>query len=556
MKIQKDRPSERFPASASSVNLLRGTAVVSCLNQLSRVLGFIRDVLTARLLGAGLVADAFFVAFRIPNLLRSFVAEGALTSAFVPVFASELAQGRDQAVRTIRSVTSLLMIATSVLTVLGVLFAPQVVDIFAPGFRQIPDKVELCSQLTKIMMPYIICVSLIAMLNGALNTVNVFGVSAMAQVWMNVVLIAGVLVADWFNESVAAMLLALSVLLGGIVQVVAQIPAMRRAGFFIIPSRHAITPATKQIMLLMLPAIVGATVYQFQILMNTMLASSLVNGSVTWLYYADRLAQFPIGVFSISLASVLLPALSRAAAEDDKAQFAQHLGDSLRYTSFVIVPVSFALYYFAEPLINVVLERGAFTHEATIQTARALQAYSVGIWAMSCHTMLIRVFIARKDTYTPTLIGCLTLINTFLFSLMLMGPPVSLEHTWLYNKLEWMQGLVAQIAPTMALGHAGLAWASSIAVSIAVILVMILVHLRIHLDWKPYIGATLRAVAASVAMVAILQFSGLSAYSPIKQLIVGGVTGIVVYFACLWALRAREMRETWNVCTRIIHRHV
>jgi len=290
-----------------SHSMFRGTAVVSSLTFISRILGFIREILVARLFGASLLADALFVAFRIPNLLRSVFAEGALTAAFVPVFASELAKGKSEAREAMRSITALLLLSTAIVSILGIIFADKIVSAIAPGFEG--ERFELCVLLTRILMPYIMCVSIVALLNGALNSVHIFGISAFAQVIMNLALILGAIVAAYFESKSAAIVLAISALAGGVLQVVAQIPALRRSGFSLLPSYKVLSSSSKQVIHLMLPAILGAAIYQVSIFLSTQLASILETGSISWLSYADRLVQLPIGVFSIALSSVLIQTL-------------------------------------------------------------------------------------------------------------------------------------------------------------------------------------------------------------------------------------------------------
>jgi len=536
------------------INLLRGTSVVSTLTLLSRVLGFIRDLLTARLLGAGFAADAFFVAFRIPNLLRSFVAEGALTSAFVPVFTAELAKGKDRARSTIRSITGLLLLTTVVLSLLGIAFSRQIVGLFAPGFGDFSEKSDLCKVLTQVMMPYIICVSLVAMLNAALNTVNIFGAGAMAQVWMNIVLIAGALIAGIYDQNGAALALSISVLIGGVLQVIVQIPAMRKSGLYAIPSIKLITPATKQIMVLILPAIVGATVYQLQIFLNTVLASFLQQGSVSWLFYADRLVQLPIGIFSIALASVLLPALSKAAVLQDEELLSTDLTNALRYTSFVVIPTATLFFSLAEPLIGLIFERGAFSQASTIQTARAVRAYSLGLWAVSCHSMLVRVFIAKKDTATPTLIGALTLCITVTLSLIFMGRPASGQIGLLYQAAVSYQQLLVGTNGGWDLGHVGLALASSLASFAALGIVAVLVQRQNNIDWSPFISATIKTILASAFMLLICKVTVPSESSYLVQLVVGLPSALVAFILASWAIRSQELNECWQTADRLLHK--
>lgn len=445
-------------------SLIRGTSIVSSLTLLSRILGFVREILVARLFGASLLSDAYFVALRIPNLLRSVFAEGALTSAFVPVFTDEAAKGSSTAQAALSAMATLLFICTSIIACIGMIFSREIVLFFAPGFILTPARFELCVTLTQVMFPYLVLVSFVSLLNGALNSVQIYGAAAWAQVLMNIVLIVGAYIAGWYEYETAAILLSISVIIGGIVQVLSQLPALKRAGLAFTFSVHFLTQPTIQILRLMIPALLGAAVYQVTIFITTQFASQLEPGSVSWLNYADRLTQLPIGVFTIALASVLLPSLSLSLSRGDQSAFQKSLTDALRYTSFIMIPVSVLIFGLAEPLIKLMFERGEFDSYSTYKTAQAVKMYSIGLWAVSCHSMLVRACVARKDTKTPTIIGVIILISTVIFSLLLMGQ----------------------------MGHAGLSLASAITFYIATILLGIIVHNKNPgLDWSGFIKASI-----------------------------------------------------------------
>lgn len=473
-----------------------------------------------------------------------------MTSAFVPTFTSESAGGRERAQRALAATTSLVLLFTGALAVLGIIFAPQVVLAIAPGFGEDPEKFALCVLLTRIMLPFVTCTSLVAMVNGALNTVQVFGTSALAQVWMNLTLIVGALVAGLMSPFAAVLTLAISVTVGGVVQIVTQLPSLRAEGFSLRPARAVITPATRQIMMLMVPALVGATVYQIGIFLNTMLASVLPSGSVSWLYYADRLVQLPIGIFSIALASVLLPALSKATVSSDARSFSMHLSNSLRFTSFLIIPVATLLAYFAVPLTQIIFEHGKFTHTATIETARAIQAYAWGIWPVSCHSMLIRTFIARKDTVTPTLIGLLTLTVNALCSLILMGAPTVASSE--ADLIRWLQQLIGADFSGFSLRHVGLAYASSIASWTSLLVAAFLVLRRNDGVFSAWSSATLRMALATSA--AIFAANSIPSYSPIFDLFLQGLVALLCLACALWLLGSRELKETFEAIRRIRRR--
>lgn len=537
-----------FKAASNSV--VRGTGIVGSLTLVSRVLGFIRDILVARLFGSGLYADAFFVAFRIPNLLRSLVAEGALVSAFVPVFASELKQGHDEAQRAFSSVMGLLLLTTTLLSLIGIYFAPTIVAFFAPGFGVGSEKFVLCVLLSRVMLPYIMFVSVIALLNGALNSVNIFGSSALAQVVMNLVLIAGAWVAAFMESRAGVIALSASVIVGGAAQLVAQVPALRRSGFSLHPSTPVFTPVTRQLLKLMFPAVIGATVYQLTIFLNTVMASLLKEGSVSWLFYADRLTQLPLGIFSIALASVLLPTLSQAHVEKNKELFVKNLIDALRYTSFFMIPVSCGMFCLARPLIEVMFERGQFDAASTYQSSRAVQAYALGLWAMSCHSMIARGFIAQKDTVTSTLTGILSLFLTFFLSLLFIGE-LSPQPGVMYLFISGIKTSLTLLIPSLSLGHVGLALASSISSTCALIVLSLLLHRRLNgIAWKPFTISTLRTAISSVVMSAVLALLASRIQTSWLLLVVAIPGGIVTFAVSSLLLRSTELQETYSTLTK------
>jgi putative peptidoglycan lipid II flippase len=527
--------------------LLRGTAIVSLLTLLSRLLGFVRDLLVANLLGASLFADAFFVAFRIPNLLRSFVAEGALTAAFTPVFSSSLMKGRTAARQTMQKILGFLIIITSILVLGMILFAPTVVNLIAPGFQNDRNKFELCVQLTRIMAPYIAFISVIAMLNAALNTLQIFGTSAWAQVIMNLVLIFGAICALPFNMTTATTIIAASVLLGGIVQVISQIPACHRSGLSLIPSWQIFSKDVGDVIRLMIPATLGASIYQITIFLSTILASLLPSGSVSWLFYADRVAQFPIGIFSVALASVLLPALSNASAASDNSAFTRNIENSLRFTSFFVIPMACGIWALALPITELLFERGAFSAESSVKTAVALQALSYGLWSASCHSMLVRAFIARRDTLTPSLIGLAALFANLTASLLLMGP-ISLanDSDGLTKLLFTAQQLISSLVPfSVNLGHIGLAAASSISSLVSLALVIFFFSRNLcEFPWRSFTSSTTRSLFASLIMVFAVRATTQLWSSPLIATVMGGIIGVVSFIISSHLLKSAELKDS------------
>lgn len=538
---------------SDSRTILRGTGIVSTLTLISRILGFLRDLVMARAFGAGQFSDAFFAASKIPNLLRSIVGEGALTAAFVPVFSSELAKGKEDAQKALASVAALLFLTTIVLTLLGIVFAPQIVDFF--GFDHSSGQFSLCVLLTRVMMPYIIFISFVAMMNGALGALHIFGASALAQVIMNIVLIAGALVAALYEPRSGVILLALSVVLGGVVQVLAQLPFLNRAGLKL-PARTAIvTPVTRQVLRLITPAIAGAAVYQISVFIGTMFASYLPPGSVSWLYFADRLAQLPIGVFTIALASVLLPTLSRAKADGNIESFSRQLSDALRYTSFAMIPCSCLLFYFAGPSIELLFEGGQFSGESTHNTALALRGYALGLWALSCHTMVMRAFIAHKDTVTPTFVGVITLACNIFLSLLLMGPFEGSGPGLVQQFIVGASHLINELPFAFDLRHTGLALASSLSAFVTFGLgALILSKRQPVLDWTPFIRTSIKTGLASALMVAAAYYIDPWLSGPIMRLGIGGVISLTTFLLSAWILKIDELRETAAFAKNLLQR--
>lgn len=541
--------------SHSGRELARGTVLVSGLTGISRALGFIRDLVVASTFGASLVTDAFFVAFRIPNLLRSFVAEGALTSAFVPVFSEELTKSLDAARTALRTITGLMIVITICLSVLGIVFAPDIVALFGAGFGDNPDQAALCVTLTRIMLPFVVFISLVAMFNGALNTLKVFGTGALAQIILNIVFILGALAAMLYEPSTGIVVLACAVLVGGIVQVFPQILLLSRHGLALGLPKQLWTSASKLVLKLMAPAVIGASVYQISIFMHTVLASLLPTGSVTWLFYADRITQLPLGVFSIALASVLLPALSTAAATSNHKQFNKNLVDSLRYTSFVILPVAAAIFILADDLVTALFERGAFGATDSQYTALAVQALCLGLWPTSCYSMIVRGFLARKDTITPTLIGVLTLGVGVSAGMVLMGPfDVVPESKWVAS-LRNLQLFLVALFGSGELAHVGLALASTLGALCSLIAGLLAFRFKFGaMDYSRFMVSTLQAFIGTLSLTAALLVCSQYLESSWATVLVAAAIGPVAFLLPLAALRNRETLEAFAAVRQVLKR--
>lgn len=404
------------------MNLLRALATVSSLTMVSRVLGYVRDVFIARVFGAGLATDAFFVAFRIPNLLRRLFAEGAFSQAFVPILAE--VRSRESAENTrslVDSVSTALFLALLATAALGIALAPLVVYVSAPGFAAEPGKFDLTVAMLRITFPYIACISLVAMAAGILNTWSRFAVPALTPALLNVsFIVAAVFFADRFDPPV--LVLAWAVFAGGLLQLALQLPFLARIGMlprWRLNLRH---PGVARVLKLMAPAVFGVSVSQVSLLINTIFASFLVTGSVSWLYYADRLMEFPAGVLGAALGTILLPSLSKQHASGSPAQYSRLLDWGLRVTLLLALPAAAALAVLALPLIATLFHYGRFSDTDAWMTREALVAYSLGLVGLILVKILAPGFYARQNVATPVKIGLVTLLATQAMNFAFIGP--------------------------------------------------------------------------------------------------------------------------------------
>lgn len=538
----------KISQKAENKTIIKGSGIVGILTLLSRVFGFLRDLAFARLFGASMQADAFFVAFKIPNMLRSFVAEGALTSAFVPLFAGEVKKGEKETKEAFRSVWGFLLVVTTILSIIGICFSEEITLFFAPGFEREVGKIPLANNLAKIMMPYIIFISFVSLANGALTIFKVFGMSAISQILMNIVMIAFALCGAYFlDPNSAVKLMAFSVIVAGFLMVLIQIKPLRKNGLPFLPSLKIFNSINITLVKLMAPAILGAGVYQLTIFVNTVLASMLESGSVSWLFYADRFSQIPIGIFTISLATVLLPSLSKYVVNNQQEEYQDCLKNALSYTSFVILPISFLIYAISEPCIQLFLERGAFNNNSTLNTASALKAYTIGIWGISCHTILIRAFLAKKDTKTPTVISLLMLLIHFHLSLLICGElstGTSFSSKLLYNYQSFL-------GTYFNLGHNGLALSASISSTIGfAVLLFILRRREKGIDFSPFVKSSLKSFISALLMFLIINYVISLDINVILKLIVACALAPILYAFFSYLLKSKEFLQSYNLIKR------
>ena len=400
------------------MNLLKALAKVGSMTFVSRIRGFVRDTLIARVFGAGMLSDAFIVAFKIPNLLRRVSAEGAFSQAFVPILAEYKSQRSfDDTHHLINRVATWLGLILVAVTLLGMLAAPWIVALIAPGFTADLPKMQLTVELLRITFPYIFFISLVSMAGGVLNTYNKFGIPAFTPVWLNVSMIVAVLFfADHFAEPIKV--LAWAVFFGGFLQLAFQIPFLKQIGLLPKFDLHQNDDGVWRILKLMGPAILGVSVAQISMITNTIFASFLATGSVSWLYYADRLMEFPTGVLGVALGTILLPSLSKAYAGKDEGEYSQLLDWGLRLTFILAAPAAVALAVLARPLVTALFYYGKFSALDVAMTQQALVAYSVGLIGLILVKILAPGFYARQNIKTPVKIAIFTLIVTQLMNVV------------------------------------------------------------------------------------------------------------------------------------------
>ena len=405
-----------------SRSLLKSTGVVGASTTASRVFGFVRDVVIAQAFGASAGADAFFVAFRIPNFLRRLFAEGAFSQAFVPVLSNYRAQRDIAEVRDLAShVSGALIGALTVVTVAGVVAAPVLVAVFAPGFVSDPEKYALAVEMVRITFPYAFFISLVAFAGGILNTYGRFAVPAFTPVLLNLCLIGAAL---WLAPvlDVPVVALAWGVLAAGIVQLAFQFPFLSALGMLVRPRLRRAHKGVARVVSLILPAVFGVSVSQINLLVDTMIASFLVTGSVSWLYFSDRMVEFPLGVFGIALATVILPHLSRQHAGAARGSFSDTLDWSLRLVVLIATPAAVGLGVLAAPILTTLFQYGEFSAHDVEMAARSLLAFSLGLIAFVAVKVLATGYFSRQDTRTPVRVGVVAMLANIVLNLLLVVP--------------------------------------------------------------------------------------------------------------------------------------
>lgn len=409
-------------------SLLRSTGVVSAMTFLSRVLGFARDMVVAHIFGVTAGIDAFYVAFKIPNFMRGLFAEGSFSQAFVPVLSEyNQTQSHEETRKFISHVFASFGLILLVITLFCVIASPLLVSLFAPGFKYGATRFDLATELLRITFPYLMLISLTAMMGSILNTYHIFGIPAFTPAILNIVMIlAAFFLSPLFVSPVFG--LAWGIFIAGILQCLFQIPFLYRLNLFPKPVFEWKDKGVKKILQLMIPALFGASIVQISLLLNTIFASFLVVGSISWLYYSDRLAYFPLGVFGVALSTVILPHLSRKFVKNEHNGFSSTLDFGIRCNLLIGIPASLALLMLAGPLVACLFQYGKFSAFDVIMTRKSVMAYSVGLQAFMLVKLLSSAFYSRQNIKTPVRIGIISMCVNMALNAALFIP---LAHTGL-----------------------------------------------------------------------------------------------------------------------------
>jgi putative peptidoglycan lipid II flippase len=512
--------------------LIKAAGVVGAATLVSRILGFVRDGVIAWFLGAGFSSDAFIAAFRIPNLLRRLLAEGSLSSAFIPVFTEYIVHNdQDEAFSMARSAFRLLSIGLFCVTICGILLSPWIVRLIVPGFEA--EKISLTVTLTRWMFPYFFFIGLVALCMGILNVLGHFAAPAIAPVILNLSVIGSVFfIAPAMATPVIG--LAIGVLIGGFLQLVLQLPILVRKGFRFWDTAGLMHPGLKKVGILIFPIILGGAVYQINIVVGTLLGSLLSEGSVTYLYFADRLVQFPLGIFAIAASTAVLPALSRQAAARDFDDLKNTLAQALKLVFFISMPATVGLIVLREPIVALLFQRGAFDAAATQLTIQAVLYYSLGLWAFSAVRIVAAAFFALQDARTPVRIAIISITANIFLGLILMKP----------------------------LAHGGLALATSLASILNLSLLMHALRARLgSLGWENIARSAAKAFFSSLVMGIVVWASARTLIPPesgtFPGLLIGVVAsigiGLCTYGVTSFVFKSQELSTVLREAGKAIH---
>lgn len=454
-------------------HIAKAAGLMSIATFISRILGYLKDMILANFFGATGIADTFFVAFRIPNLLRELFAEGSMSSAFIPVLTEyHTKKGADEAKRLVRVSFTFILTFLGLICIAGIIFTPIIVSIIAPGFLDNPSKFSLTVVLTRIMFPFLLFISFAALIMGSLNTKRVFFIPALAPAMLNITIIISVmLLAPKMEQPIIAV--AIGVVCGGLFQFIFQLPSFFKKGYSLKTDFNFKHQGLKKMLILILPSTMGMAVAQVNIFISTILGTYLPEGSITYLYYSMRLVQFPIGIFGVAMGMAVLPMLSEHAAKGEFNKLCDDLSFSMRLLFFITIPAMSGLIFLREPIVNILFQRGKFDYHATLGTAQALLFYSIGIWAVVGVRVMTASFYSMQDTKTPVKIAISALITNVILSAILMNP----------------------------LKHSGLALANSLASSLNFALLFLFLRRKLNrIDTNRLLQSFIKTILASSIM--------------------------------------------------------
>ena len=509
------------------MSLFRSIATVGSWTMGSRLLGFVRDILMASALGTGMVADAFFVAFKFPNFFRRLFAEGAFNAAFVPLFGERLEKDGITAARTFAAEAAAVMVAALLtFTLLAIITMPILMYLIAPGFAGHSEKFELTIELTRITFPYLTFMALIALMGGMLNTMQKFAATAAAPILLNIVLISALVLLNLDVFDHPGFTLAWAVCAAGIGQFIWIVAACAKGKLLFRLSWPRLTPGVKRLLTLMAPGLIGAGVVQINLVVDVILASTLQEGSVSFLYFADRVNQLPLGVIGVAGGIALLPLMTRQLAEGDEAGAAESQNRAIEFALLLTVPATLALVTIGDPIVRVLFERGAFDAAATKNTAAALSAFSVGLPAYVLIKALTPGFFARQDTVTPVKIAIVAMVVNVVLALILM----------------------------QVLSHVGIALATACSAWMNAIILWVILHRRgqFHADARLW-NRGIRTIAVSLVMAGALFYAasmlstyltgaGLERVAALILLVVFGLALFAVLAHYCGAMKVSELR--------------
>jgi putative peptidoglycan lipid II flippase len=515
-------------------SVVKAAGVIGAATFSSRILGFIRDMVLARLFGATPAADAFFVAFRIPSLLRELFAEGSMSSAFIPVFTEyRTMRGKQEAWELASAVFTTLLTIVTLVTIVGILAAPWLVQVLAPGFQEDPEKLALATLLARMMFPYLIFVSLAALAMGILNSVRAFAAPAFSPLFLNIFIISCALwLSPYLQEPIIGV--AIGVVAGGAAQFAMQLPSLKLRGLLFGFRFEPGHPGLKKIGLLMVPSLLGLSVTQINLTVSTVLGSFFAGGPA-YLFYGMRLIQFPLGIFGVALATAILPTLSSQAARGELEELRTTLGFGLRMIVFIIVPAMVGLILLRTPIVHLFFEHGTFTAQDTAQTALTVLCYAIGLWAFGGVRIIVAAFYSLQDTKTPAVSAAVAVAANILFSLALMSP----------------------------LGAAGLALATALAAMVNGGILVVVLNRRLGgIKWGSVGRTSLRVIAACVPMMIVCWWiSSAQVWAQpadwiAKTVMLFAAIGVSVsgYLGVHALLRSEELDVVWGMVRRKLRR--